>query len=99
MANLGQLAEQHIRQYESHLTQIDGLIARVNKAPIPAEVHDEFVALKEKRDVLAEEVAALRRKPIKDWRKEDIPLAGLGPMVMWGIVAQQLERLVERLGV
>jgi len=98
MTNLSQLVEQHIRQYESHLTQIDELIARANKASIPTEVHDEFAALKEKRDALAEEVAALKQKPIEDWRKEDIPLASLGPMVMWGIVAQQLERLVKRLG-
>ncbi len=98
MTNLSQLVEQHIRQYESHLTQIDELIARANKASIPAEVQGELAVLKQKREVLAEEVAALKQKPIKDWRKEDIPLAGLGPMVMWGIVAQQLERLVERLG-
>jgi len=99
MTNLSQLVEQHIRQYESHLIYIDELIARANKASIPAEVHGELTALKQKRDALAEEVVALKRRPIEDWQKEDIPLTGLGPMVMWGIVAQQLERLVERFGV
>jgi hypothetical protein len=99
MTDVRQLAEQHILEYESHLAHMDEFIARANKASIPAEVHGEFTTLKEKREALADEIAALKRKPLKDWRKEDIPLAGLGPMVMWGIVAQQLEKLVERLGV
>ena len=98
MTNLRQLVEQHILEYESHLTHIDELIVRANKALIPAELHGELTTLKEKRDALAEEVSALKRKPLEDWRKDDTPLAGLGPMVMWGIVAQQLERLVKRLG-
>ncbi len=98
MTNLSQLVEQHILEYESHLTHIDELIARASKVSIPAEVHDEFATLKEKRDVLAKEVAALKQKPLKNWRKEDIPLSGLGPMVIWGIVAQQLEKLLDRLG-
>ena len=99
MTNLSQLTEQHILEYESHLTHIDELIARVNKASIPAEVHGELTVLMEKRGALAEEIAKLKRKPLENWQQEDIPLAGLGPMVIWGIVAQQLEKMVERLGV
>jgi len=98
MTNFSQLVEQHIWQYESHLTQIDELIARANNASIPAEIHNEYAELKQKRDALAEEIVALKQKPIEAWRQESIPLSGLGPMVMWGIVTQQLERLVEQLG-
>jgi hypothetical protein len=99
MTNYRHLVDQHIRHHESHLAHIDELIARTNNAPIPAEVHGELAELKAKRDAFAGEIKALKRKPLVSWQKEEIPLAGLGPMVIWGIVAKQLEKLVERLGV
>jgi hypothetical protein len=39
--------------------------------------------------------ARLKQKAPKDWQDEEIPHAG--PMAVWDIVAQDLEKLVEKL--
>ncbi|HTT08030.1 MAG TPA: hypothetical protein VMH34_04495 [Gammaproteobacteria bacterium] len=96
MPQIDQVVEQRILEYESRLKHIDELLRRAHGASPPPEVHGELAELKGKRETLANEVEALKRKPPEDWRKKEI--TSTGPLAVWDIVAQQLEKLVERLG-
>ncbi|MGD8310751.1 MAG: hypothetical protein PVG98_15050, partial [Chromatiales bacterium] len=69
--------------------------AAVAKTPERTDVGTELAGLEQHRDALAEHVEELRRRPVEDWRKEEIEQSG--PMGIWDAVAQQIERLVERL--
>lgn len=88
MTNIDQLAEQHIRQYESQLKHIDEVMEQASKE------HAESAELKElakHRGELAGYIEELKNKaPIK-WMEDG------GPMVMWDIAAERIEELVERI--
>ncbi|MCP5015186.1 MAG: hypothetical protein GY938_07865 [Ketobacter sp.] len=47
------------------------------------------------RDKLASHIDELRLRSLDDWKKEEIEKAG--PMGIWDAVAQQLEKLIERI--
>lgn len=100
MTTMNQLVEQHILQYESHLKHIDELLERahegVTEGPEHAESKEELEALRQQRESLASHVDELRSKSLENWQEEEIEMSG--PMGIWDAVAQQLEKLVERLG-
>ena len=99
MANINHMVEQHIVQYESHLKHMDELLERarkgVDETPEHAEVSEALEKLAGEREKLAGHVEELRLKPLEDWQEQEIELAG--PMGIWDAVAQQLEKLVERI--
>ena len=99
MTEYRKLAEQHIVEYQSRLKHIDELMERARKgageAPEEPEVSRQLADLMEEREKLATGLERLRLKSLEDWREEDIEKAG--PMGIWDAVAQQLEKLVERL--
>lgn len=97
MTNIERLVEQHVREYESRLKHVDELMERARKASdkeTPA-VSEELSTLKEERDKFASHLEELRLKSLQDWREEEIEKAG--PMGIWDALAQQLEKLVERI--
>lgn len=96
MTNTERLVEQHFREYESRLKHVDELLERAHKAAEkePSAVSEELAALKEDRDKFAAYLEELRLKSLQDWREEEIEKAG--PMGIWDALAQQLEKLVER---
>ena len=98
MTDVEQLAEQHIREHASRLKHIDELLARAHeKAGIETpEISSELKKLKMQREELAGHLERMRIRPQNDWQEKEIELAG--PMGLWDAVAQQLEKLVERLG-
>ncbi len=96
MTGIDDVVERRILEYESRLKHIDELIGRAHKAPIPPEAHGELAELKGKRETLANEIDAWKRKAPEERRKEE--MASAGPLVVWDIVAQQLENLIERFG-
>ena len=97
MTDIEQLAEQHIMEHESRLKHIDELLARARAGAGPgqAEISPELEKLAAQREELAGHLERMRLRPRNDWREREIELAG--PMGIWDAVAQQLEKLVERL--
>ena len=98
MKHIYQLVEEHIREHESRLTHMDELLERArNEAgerTEDSETKTQLADLELKRDMLASHIDKLKLKSLDDWRKEEIDKAG--PMGIWDAVAQQLEKLVER---
>lgn len=99
MTDANQLMRENILEYESRIKHFDELIVRadksVGKGPEHAEVRDDLASLKQQRDKFAILLDELRLKSLKNWRVDEIEKAG--PMGIWDAVAQQLEKLVERI--
>ncbi|MGD9000691.1 MAG: hypothetical protein PVF75_09770, partial [Granulosicoccaceae bacterium] len=91
------LVDQHIREYESRRKHIDELLERASKgeAAKAPEISAELADIMTKRDKLASQFEELRLKSLADWQEEGIERAG--PMGIWDALAQQLEKLLERL--
>lgn len=94
------LAEQHIREYDLRLRHVDELVEHAEKelarTPQETEIAELLKRLKENRDKLACWLEEAKCRPIEDWRQAGIRKAG--PMAIWDAIAQQMDRLVERLG-
>lgn len=93
------LAEQRIREYELRLRHVNEVVEHAEKklaqAPRETETRAQLERVKEERDRLACWLDEAKCKPATDWRREGIRKAG--PMGIWDAVAQQLDKLVERL--
>jgi hypothetical protein len=98
MTKYSHLAEQHILEFESRLKHIDELLARANKDVTGQgrEFDSELKELTSKREELAGHLEKMRQKSREEWEEKEIEKAG--PMGVWDAVAQQLEKLTERLG-
>lgn len=87
-----QLVEKHVMEYASRLKHIDELITRADKAEDQSSTHKaELSELKQEREKLAGHLEEIRQQSLEEWAKEG------GPMVIWDLVAERLERLVEHL--
>ena len=99
MHEINKLVQQHIREHELHLTHVDELLDRAHEAAAkgdhPPDLSQQLTGLKQERDKLSGHLDALRSKAPEDWRTEEIEKAG--PMGIWDALAQQLEKLVERI--
>jgi DNA repair exonuclease SbcCD ATPase subunit len=98
MTQFAHLAEQHMIEFESRLKRIDELLERVNVdvSDEPYELASELKELTTKREELAGHIEKMRLKSLDDWEEKEIEKAG--PMGVWDAVAQQIEKLVERIG-
>lgn len=94
-----QRIDQKIDFYESHLKHIDELLERsskgVTKSPEHADIHAQITTLKNERDQFAQHIDALKQGSTAETREKMIE--GAGPMGVWDALAQQLEKLVERI--
>lgn len=94
-----QRIEQKIDFYASHLKHIDELLERsskgVTKHPEHAEIHAQITTLKNERDQLAKHLDTLKQGSTADMQEKMIEDAG--PMGVWDALAQQLEKLLERI--
>ena len=99
MTDINQLMRQNILEYETRIKHLDELIVRAHKAISNGPEHDEYrdslAKLKKERDKFSAWLDELRMKSLDNWRIEEIEKAG--PMGIWDAVAQQLEKLVERI--
>jgi transcriptional/translational regulatory protein YebC/TACO1 len=99
MTGFNQLVENHIDQYESRLKQIDLLLERastaVAKSQAHADIHTEIANLRAEREKFASQLGTLKQKSINSLPEEMLEKSG--PMGIWDEVAQQLEKLVERI--
>lgn len=99
MTTENQMIEQHIREYQSRMQRIDELMERARKglseAGAPEESRSELEEAGRGRKKLATLYEELKLSSTENWRKEEILKSG--PMGIWDALAQQLEKLVERL--
>ncbi len=93
------LVDQHIKEYEARLQRIDNLLSQAQGKLRQGRTQDEtsrqLQRLSDERDKLAGWLEQARRKPLANWRQDEIRQAG--PMGIWDAVAQQIENLVERM--
>ena len=85
-----QLVERNILHYEARLKHVDELFEKAHKAAAP-EASEELAELKKERGKLADDLEKLKQKSLEEWAKEG------GPMVIWDLLAERVEKLVERL--
>jgi hypothetical protein len=99
MTTENELFEQHIRDYQLRMQRIDELMARAKKKVGEETEHEVSRAELEEagrgREKLATLYEELKLQSTENWRKEEIIKSG--PMGVWDALAQQLERLIERL--
>jgi len=99
MKNVGHLAEQHILEYESRQKHVDELLTRAREtasdAPEHADIRVQLKELEQEQDRLTVRLDELKLKNLDNWREEEIERSGL--MGIWDALAQQAEKLVERL--
>jgi len=92
MTSENQLVESHVKEYTSRLKHIDELITRAGKADMQKVEHQsELSDLKQERDKLAGHLDKIQMQSEEEWAKEG------GPMVIWDLVAERLEKLVEHI--
>lgn len=94
MTRLEHLVEQHVTEYESRLQHVNEQIQRATEASGEG-LDSELLDLIKERDRLANHVEQMKIRSLDDWDKEE--LAQAGPMGVWDALAQQLEKVVERL--
>ncbi len=99
MTEITHLIEQHILEHESRRQHIDELLERVGKktrgTAVGQEISAELEGLTQERDKLVGRLDEFKQKSAEEWEKEELEKAG--PMGIWDAVAQQLEKLVERI--
>jgi hypothetical protein len=99
MKDIARMAEDHIRAHEARLRHVDELLEharhRAGALPEYAQARTELDHLIAERDRLALQVDDLRARAAGDWQEHEIEESGL--MGIWDALAQQIEKLVERL--
>ena len=95
MTNKERLVDQHIREYEARLKHIDELMDKaseaISKIPPAEEIHAEFETLRAERKKLDTHLEEIQKKSAEEWSEKG------GPMVIWDIIAERLEHLVQRI--
>ena len=90
MTNFDKLAEQHIAEHVSRLKHIDELMEQAEQAG-DEESKAELSDLKEKQTEMGDYIENLKEKSPEQLMET------AGPMVMWELVAQRLEKLIEKI--
>lgn len=92
------MVEQHMMEYASRMKHIDELLERATEGaangPKDAETEAQLAKLREDREKLSRLHHEMKLKPLNDWQEQEIEKSG--PMGIWDAVAQQLEKLVEK---
>jgi hypothetical protein len=76
------------------LKHIDELLERAANGPKDAETEVQLAKLREDREKLSRMHHEMKLKSLDDWQEQEIEKSG--PMGIWDAVAQQLEKLVEK---
>ncbi len=91
--------EQRINQYAANLRHIDELLSRAKQGtaglPAHSEVHAQVAKAKSDRDKASAHLEKLRKMSSEQFSEELIEKSG--PMGVWDAVAEDLEKLVERI--
>jgi len=90
MTKYEQLAERHFKEHESRLKHIDELLQTAEQKG-DEETRKELADLKKKQTEMGDYIEQL-----KNTSPEKL-METAGPMVMWELVAQRLEKLFEKI--
>ncbi len=97
--NTDQMAERQVRLYEARMKRLDELIEKARKGldghPEKHKHEKTLAEILERRDALQVRIDELTLKHPDD-PQEQIEKAGL--MAVWDVLAQDLEKLLERMG-
>ena len=95
--SLDRMVQQHILEYESRLKHVDELLERAHRGMAKAEAGaaERLANAKRERDTLSRQVEVFKLRPPDQWSEAEFEKTG--PMVVWDTLAQQLEKLVERM--
>jgi hypothetical protein len=93
MDELTKLAEQHFREWQSHLHHIDELMAQARQAhaalPGPLDLDARLARIKQDRDQAAQEFDKIRQLPTAEWDKVVERAAGMNGLLTR--IGQQLD--------
>ena len=95
---MNQLIQQHILEHEMRLKHVDTLLERAQSGIAKAgggDAAEQLASAKAERDKLAGHVEEYKQRPTGQWSEAEFE--NKGPMIIWDTLAQQLERLVERM--
>jgi hypothetical protein len=95
MTQLNRLIQQHILEHESRLKHVDELLERAQERAQAGDAAEQLAKAKRERDKLSGRVEELKLRPPDQWSEEEFEKTG--PMVVWDTLAQELEKLVERM--
>jgi DNA repair ATPase RecN len=91
--------EQRINQYQANLRHIDELLSRAKqraaRLPAHSELHAQLDKAQSDREKASAHLEALRRMSSEQFSEQLIEQSG--PMGVWDAVAEDLEKLVERM--
>ncbi|HEY5602673.1 MAG TPA: hypothetical protein VIM41_06155 [Gammaproteobacteria bacterium] len=90
MTRIDKLAERQAVEHESRLKHIDELLKQAEQAGDEAS-KAELEELEEKQTAMGDYIERLREESPEQFMQT------AGPMVMWELVAQRLEKLVEKI--
>jgi transcription antitermination factor NusG len=93
------MAEQHMLEYEARQKHVDELFERVRETTATgdalADIRARLEELEKEQDRLIVRLDEFKLKDPENWRVEEIEKSGL--MGLWDALAQQAEKLAERL--
>ena len=92
------MAERHVQEFEARLAHVDQLMKRARgdaEGERGAEAEERLAELSRERDRLAVRLDNFRLASPQTPASEEITSAG--PMGAWDALAQQIERLIEKL--
>ena len=96
MNQLNRMIQQHILEHESRLKHVDELLERAQqKIAKEGDAAEQLAKAKQERDKLSGQIEEFKVRPPDQWSEADFERTG--PMVVWDTLAQQLEKLVERM--
>jgi hypothetical protein len=99
MTNFNEMVEQHILEYKSRQKHAEELLAQarehIGAGPEHAEMRSQIEQLANEYARLSGQLDQLKRRESGDWREEEIEQAG--GLAVWDVLAQELEKLVEKL--
>jgi len=92
MTKVDRLAERQFLEYESHLKHIDEVLQQARPhSEKDKDLQQHIAELEQHRGKMVDYIEDLRQKAPIEWMKEG------GPMVLWDIMAERIEHLVERI--
>jgi hypothetical protein len=99
MTNINEMIEQQTLEYESRQKHTDELLGRAREYAGTGPEHEDtrlqIDQLAREHERLSGQLDQLKSRAPEDWEEEQIDHDG--PMAAWDILAQDLEKLVERL--
>ena len=99
MSNLDHLVEQQVKEYESRLKHIDEMLdhahIQLNTKNIVENEQAEFERIQRARHQLSEDLQRMKLISKQNWQTDTIENAG--PLGIWDIIAQRLEKFIERI--